>query len=213
MARPQTPKQRAKQILALLKKEFPNASCTLDHLNPFQLAIATILSAQCTDKRVNMITGELFRRFPSPRHFAQAPLTEIENAIKSTGFYHNKAKNIQNLCRILLAQYHEEIPNDMETLVTLPGIGRKTANVIMGNAFDTPSGFVVDTHVLRLSRRLGLTQAKTPEKVEADLIQLFPQDEWINTSHRLILLGRSSCRARKPDCEQCFLKTICPKLP
>ena len=208
MPRPQTPKQQAKRILALLKKEYPDAACTLDHLNPFQLAIATILSAQCTDKRVNMVTGELFRRFPTPQHFAEAPLTEIEDAIHSTGFYHNKAKNIQNLCRILITQYKGEIPNDMETLVKLPGIGRKTANVIMGNAFGTPTGFVVDTHVFRLSHRLGLTAAKTPEKVEADLVQLFPPDEWIDTSHRLILLGRSNCNARKPECEQCFLKTL-----
>lgn len=213
ITKPHSPKQRAKRILTLLKRKFPEASCTLDHQTPFQLAVATILSAQCTDKRVNQVTMELFRRFPSPKHFAEAPLAEIENAIHSTGFYHNKAKNIQRLCQILVAEHHGEVPRDMETLVSLPGIGRKTANVIMGNAFGVPSGFVVDTHVLRLSRRLGLTQEKNPEKVEWDLMQLFPQNEWINTSHRFILLGRSSCNARKSDCVQCILNTICPKLP
>jgi len=204
-------KKRAGQILKILKKMFPNAGCTLNHFTPFQLLIATILSAQCTDKRVNEVTPSLFSRFPTPHDFAAAPLTEIEDAIRSTGFYHNKAKNIKALCKILEDKYQGNVPGTMEELVTLPGVGRKTANVVLGNAFGIVSGFVVDTHVTRLSHRLGLSDQNTAEKIEDDLIQLFPRKEWVDMSHRLILLGRGNCSARKPKCDQCDLKGVCPK--
>lgn len=209
---PKASKRLARRILTLMKREYPAVSCTLDHLSPIQLAIATILSAQCTDKRVNMVTPDLFRRFPTVEDFARAPVADIEEMIRSTGFYHNKARNIQNLCRSLIEKYDGELPADMDTLVALPGIGRKTANVILGNAFGLSPGFVVDTHVFRLSRRLGLSMGKTPEKVEADLMLLFPQQEWIDTSHRFIMLGRGPCNARKPNCSQCFLNSVCPKI-
>ncbi len=196
-----------------LKKTYPNPACALMHRTPFELLVATILSAQCTDKRVNEVTPELFRRFPDARAFADAPLEEIEFAIKSCGFYRNKALNISKASQKLVELYAGEVPADFEKLVDLPGVGRKTANCVLGNAFGISSGFVVDTHVLRLSRKIGLSDETTPEKVEADLIALYPKKEWIDASHRLIFLGREYCVARRPKCDVCPLTKFCLKRP
>ncbi len=196
-----------------LKKTYPNPACALMHRTPFELLVATILSAQCTDKRVNEVTPELFRRFPDARAFAEAPLEEIEFAIKSCGFYRNKAFNISKASKKLVELYDGEVPADFEKLVDLPGVGRKTANCVLGNAFGIASGFVVDTHVLRLSRKIGLSDETTPEKVEADLIALYPKKEWIDASHRLIFLGREYCVARRPKCDVCPLTKFCLKRP
>ncbi|MDO5554364.1 MAG: endonuclease III [Planctomycetia bacterium] len=203
--------KRASALLRRLKKEYPDAQCTLDNANPFELLIATLLSAQCTDRRVNLVTRDLFKKYRSPADFLKVPLTELETDIKSTGFYHNKAKNIQALSRVLVERYAGQVPPVLEELTALPGVGRKTANVVLGNAFGIVAGFVVDTHVLRLAGRLGLSTEKTPEKVERDLMALFPQDEWVNLSHRLILLGRGPCQARRPECATCFLANLCEK--
>ncbi len=203
-------KKLAAQILRALKKYYPDVECTLENENPFQMLVATILSAQCTDKRVNQVTEFLFKKYQTPEDFLAVPLEEIEMDIKSTGFYHNKAKNIKALCERLVQDFEGQVPADMETLVSLPGVGRKTANVVMGNAFGIASGFVVDTHVSRLSQRLGLSNEKIPEKIEKDLVQLFPAREWINLSHRLIALGREFCTARKTLCDVCCLNGICP---
>ena len=200
----------ARKLLRKLKSLFPEADCTLDHLNPFQLLVATVLSAQCTDKRVNQITPALFRRFPTPQSFADAQLEAIEEAVQSTGFYHNKAKNIQALSRMLIERFGGEVPNALDALITLPGVGRKTANVVLGNAFGIVSGVVVDTHVGRLARRLGLSAETDPAKVERDLTRLFPKKEWVGISHRLILLGRSACTARNPNCPHCPVADLCP---
>lgn len=207
----QKKQQLAKKVLQKLKTQFKNVDCTLTHFSPFQLLIATILSAQCTDKRVNQVTPALFSRFPTPLSFKEASLESIEAAIRSTGFYHNKAKNIQLLCCQLLERFDGEVPNKMEDLISLPGVGRKTANVVLGNAFGIKSGFVVDTHVSRLSQRIGLTDQTTPEKIEIDLMEIFPENEWIDMSHRLILLGRENCKAMKPACDLCILSDCCQK--
>jgi len=197
------------KILRRLKKKYPDADCSLHYQDPLQLLVATILSAQCTDARVNLVTRELFQKYRSARDFAVADLSELENDIHSTGFYRNKAKNIRNACKIIEEQYGGEVPADMTKLVTLPGVGRKTANCVLGNGFGIAVGVVVDTHVERLSHRLGLSESTTPEKIEQDFMQIFPQNEWIGISHRLILLGRESCLARKPKCDTCVLGDIC----
>lgn len=199
---------RVKAILDLLDEHYPEAHCSLQYANPLQLLIATILSAQCTDERVNQVTPGLFRKYPSARHFAEAPLEELESEIRSTGFYRNKAKNIKECCRLLHQRFHGHVPRDLETLVQLPGIGRKTANVILGNAFGIP-GIVVDTHVGRVSRRLGLTRSDDPEKVERDLMELVPRERWVRFSHQLILHGRQICQARKPKTHLCPLAPHC----
>lgn len=204
-------KRYAQKVLRRLRQAFPDADCTLEHADPFQLLVATVLSAQCTDKRVNQVTPELFRLFPTPESFAAAKLTEIERAIRSTGFFHHKAKNIQALSKILCEKFGGDVPGSIDELTTLPGVGRKTANVVLGNAFGVVCGIVVDTHVGRLSRRIGLTRETDPVKVERDLMRLFPKKEWVGISHRLILLGRSSCSARKPLCESCPLAELCPR--
>lgn len=205
-------KKRARKIVAQLKKDFPDADCALVHKSPFQLLIATILSAQCTDERVNIVTKELFKKYKRPADFAAATQAELEQAIKSTGFFRNKAKNIK-ACSIELVEKHGgKVPKDLDALVQLPGVGRKTANVVLGTAYGIPTGVVVDTHVGRLSLRLGLTEHADAVKVEQDLMQLIPQDEWIGFSHRLILHGRQVCRARKPDCPRCSLNKLCPKI-
>ncbi|MEZ5405661.1 MAG: endonuclease III [Verrucomicrobiia bacterium] len=201
---------RVSEVLRKLEKTYPNAHCELKHRNTFQLLIATILSAQCTDVRVNLVTPGLFRQFPNPKSFSQAPLEKIEEAIRSTGFYRAKAKNIQACCRILVEKYRGKVPQTMEDLRTLPGVGRKTANVVLGNAFGMEEGIVVDTHVSRLSQRLGLTRQKTPEKIELDLIKKVPRPLWIQFSHWLIWHGRRRCYARKPDCLHCELASLCP---
>lgn len=200
------------KILDLLKKNYPDAHCALDHKNPFQLLIATILSAQCTDERVNQVTKVLFKRLPSPKTMSEASLESIEEIIRSAGFYKNKAKSLKNTSKKLYENYNSEVPSSMEDLIQLPGVGRKTANVVLGNAFNIPSGIVVDTHVFRLSHRFGWTKAKSPEATEDDLIALFPKDEWIMLSHYLISHGRTLCKARNPSCEKCFLAKVCPKI-
>jgi endonuclease III len=201
---------RVGEILARLKRAYPDSHCALDHRSPLELLVATILSAQCTDKRVNAVTPELFRRYASALDYAQAPLEEIEAVIRSTGFYRNKAKSLQGLGRALVADHDGQVPRTMEQLIPLPGVGRKTANVVLGNAFGENVGVVVDTHVGRLSRRLGLSGHDDPERVERDLMNLVPQSEWTLWSHLLIDHGRTVCLARQPRCGECALQELCP---
>ncbi len=202
--------ERVREILARLDKEYgTDLACYLSHEDAWQLLVATILSAQCTDARVNEVTPGLFAKYGSVEAFAEAPLAALEQDIRSTGFYHNKAKNIKACARMLLDEYGGVVPSEIEGLVKLPGVGRKTANVIRGNIFQIPS-VVVDTHVGRLSRRLGLTEAEDPEKVEYDLMACIPEDHWILINLDLIALGRSICKSQKPRCGECFLADICP---
>ncbi|PWT84141.1 MAG: endonuclease III [Proteobacteria bacterium] len=205
------PRRRAGRIGQALAKLYPDAHCALHYENPLQLLIATILSAQCTDVRVNMVTPALFARYPDAAAFAVAKPKELEKAIQSTGFFRNKARNIIACCKELVAKHGGEVPGTMEELVPLPGIGRKTANVILGNAFNVP-GITVDTHVGRLSRRLGLTVHTDPVKVERDLMDLLPAREWTMFSHRMIFHGRQVCHSRKPNCAGCTLASFCPKI-
>jgi endonuclease III len=203
-------KQRTRKIIRLLKKAYPTAHCALNHSNPLELLIATILSAQCTDERVNIVTAELFRKYRTCEDYLAVSPAELEQDIRTTGFFRNKTKSIQGTCRILKEQFGGKVPEDMDSLLTLPGVARKTANVVMGNAFDIASGVVVDTHVTRLSHRLGLTEQKQAEKIEVDLEQLVPKKDWIMFSHLLIWHGRQICRARNPMCEQCVVEKFCP---
>ena len=205
-------KERAMKIIAALDRTYPEAHCELNHADPLQLLIATILSAQCTDKRVNIVTKELFKKYRSAADYANAPLVELEQAIKSTGFFRNKAKNIQACCRKLIVRHAGNVPQTMEELTQLDGVGRKTANVVLGNAFGINVGVVVDTHIARLSQRLGLTRQKTPEKIERDLMVLVPQKQWTLFSHWLIWHGRRRCAARKPDCLNCEIQKLCPRI-
>jgi len=205
-------KRRATQVAQRLRRAYPRAECALVHDSPLELLVATILSAQCTDVRVNMVTPKLYARYPTAAALAAAPLRDIERIIQSTGFFRNKARNIQACCRKLVAEHGGEVPRTMEELVELPGVGRKTANVVLGTAFGIATGVVVDTHVMRLSRRLGLTTHKDPIKIERDLMEQLPKRQWIDFSHRLIHHGRRICAARKPLCEECPLETICPKV-
>lgn len=202
---------RAQEIIARLRAEYPDAHCALDHANPEQLLVATVLSAQCTDERVNQVTPFLFQKYPDMKSLAKAQLEEVEEIVHSTGFYKNKAKNIIAMAKKLVLDYSGKVPKNLEVLVELPGVGRKTANVVLGNSFGIPSGVVVDTHVSRLSQRLGLTQNSSPISIEQDLMRLVDQQDWIQFSHWLITHGRAICQARKPDCENCFLEDICPK--
>ena len=204
--------QRTKQVMAGLRKTYPDAHCELNFSNPLELLVATILSAQCTDKRVNMVTAELFKKHRSAADYAQALLAALEQDIKSTGFFRNKAKNIRACCRKLVEHHRGEVPRTMDELTHLDGVGRKTANVVLGNAFGINEGVVVDTHVARLSQRLGLTREKTPEKIEAALARLVPREQWTLFSHWLIWHGRRRCDARKPDCVQCEIRRWCPQL-
>jgi endonuclease-3 len=204
-------RSHAVRVARVLKKLYPDARCALDHQNPLQLLVATMLSAQCTDVRVNMVTPALFARFPDAAAFAGATQAELERMIQSTGFFRNKAKNIIACCKQLVEKHGARVPGTMEELNPLPGIGRKTANVILGNAFDVP-GITVDTHVGRLSRRLGLTKQHDPHKVERDLMDLLPAREWTRFSHRMIFHGRQVCFARKPNCPGCALNKICPRI-
>ena len=205
-----TKKVRAREILVRLKRLYPEAPCTLTYASPMQLLVAVILSAQCTDARVNMVTPELFRRFPDPESMANADLDEIIELVKSTGFYRNKAKNIKATCTMLITDFGGEVPKLMEDLLKLPGVARKTANVVLAHAFGINAGVTVDTHVKRLSNRLGLTKYAEPIKIERDLINLLPQADWENWSIRLIYHGRAVCNARKPDCPNCALADLCP---
>jgi endonuclease III len=205
-------KRHAAQIVKRLKASYPDARCALDFGTPLQLLVATILSAQCTDTRVNIVTRDLFRKYPDAKAFSVARLSQLERAIQSTGFFRNKAKNIKNCCGVLVEQYAGEIPKDLDALVELPGVGRKTANVVLGTAFAIPTGVVVDTHIGRLSRRLGLTKHADPVKIERDLMGQLPKREWIDFGHRMIAHGRRICVARKPKCDLCPLGDICPRI-
>ena len=204
-----TLKERALAIVNRLKEVYPMAHCELDFKNPLELLIATILSAQCTDKRVNLVTPSLFKKYQSTQAFAKATQEQIEEEVKSTGFYRNKAKSIRLTCAEIESKHGGMVPKTMEELKALPGVGRKTANVVLGNAFGKNEGIVVDTHVSRLAQRIGLTQQITPEKIEQDLMKLIPQELWTDFSHWLIWHGRRRCSARKPDCNQCEVREIC----
>jgi endonuclease III len=201
--------ERIRAILDRLAAAYPNAECALHHRNAWELLVATVLSAQCTDARVNMVTPSLFRKFPTPADFAAASLPEIEEEIRSTGFYHNKAKSLSGAAKRLISEYKGKVPRKMDELLTIPGVARKTANVVLGVAYKLAEGVVVDTHVLRLSKRLELTTATEPRKVEQDLMQIIPRDHWIAFSHEMIHHGRQICIARKPKCADCTLETIC----
>lgn len=205
-------KSQAAKVVRELKKHYANAECALVHDNPFQLLIATILSAQCTDERVNIVTKELFAQYPTPQAIVQLPIAKLELLVKSTGFFRNKAKNIQACSRDLVEKHGGEVPQTLEELISLAGVGRKTANVVLGTAFGIPSGVVVDTHVQRLTRRLGLTTADDPVRIERELMEVVPKKEWINFSHRLIWHGRKICQARKPKCDECPMSGFCPRI-
>lgn len=194
----------AQKILEGLEILYPDAGCALNHLSALQLLIAVILSAQCTDVRVNIVTKDLFKKYRSAADYANASQEELEADIHSTGFYHNKAKNIRECCRILVEKYGGEVPDSMDELVRLPGVGRKTANCVLGTFWGIADGVVVDTHVLRLAQRMGLSEETTPEKVERDLMRIVPRDKWVKISHQLILHGRNVCMARNPQCEKCL---------
>lgn len=201
---------RAAEVYDLLEAEYPGARCELDFVDPFQLGVATILSAQTTDVRVNMVTPELFRRYPDARALASARQEDVEEIVRTTGFFRNKARNIIGFARAVVAEHGGKVPRTMADLHALPGVGRKTANVILGNAFGVDEGVVVDTHVKRLSTLLGFTRESTPEKIEEDLMELFPRDRWTMLSHLLIWHGRRVCDARKPRCEACAVAGLCP---
>jgi len=209
VAKLETKPARVEEILKVLRDTYPNAECALVHANPWQLLVATILSAQCTDARVNLVTPRLFQTYPTPAEMAQAPIEAIESLIRTTGFYHNKAKSIQGAGRVVTEQFGGHVPQTMAELLTVPGAARKTASVVLGVAYGKAEGIVVDTHVFRLARRLGLSRAETPQKVEQDLIKIIPRDRWIQLSHELIHHGRAICDARKPKCAACPLETLC----
>ena len=203
---------RLKKIIAGFQKTYPDAHCELTHADPLQLLIATILSAQCTDKRVNIVTPALFSKYRTAADFADAPRADLEQAIKSIGFFRSKARNIQNCCRKLVELHGGEVPRTMEELIQLDGVGRKTANVVLGNAFGVVVGVIVDTHAMRLSHRLGLTTEKTPEKIELALMKLLPRKYWLLFSHWLVWHGRRRCFARRPDCADCEVLKWCPRV-
>jgi endonuclease-3 len=202
--------ERAAALTEALARTYPDAHCELDHRNPLELLVATILSAQCTDKRVNLVTPALFTRCPTARHYAEIDPAELEQLIQSTGFFRAKAKNIRACCADLVAKHGGQVPKTMEALTALAGVGRKTANVVLGNAFNINVGVVVDTHVQRLTARLGLTKQTEPEKIEQDLIKLIPRAQWTLFSHWLIWHGRRRCPARNPDCAACEVQPLCP---
>lgn len=203
-------KSRTKKIIGRLKKEYPDARCSLNYSNALELLIATILAAQCTDERVNIVTADLFRKYRGPDDYLKVPREELEQDIRSAGFFRNKAKSIQGACEIISNKYKGRVPDTMEELLALPGVARKTANVVLGNAFGIASGVVVDTHVTRLTARLGLTKEENPEKIERDLIELVPKKDWVDFSHLLIYHGRKVCKARSPLCNECVLEDLCP---
>ena len=205
-----TEQRRRARVLQKLRDLYPDAQCALHYNNPFELLIATILSAQSTDKTVNQITPALFKKFPTPAAMSPAALTELETLVKSSGFFHNKAKNLKACAAALMSAHGGNVPRTMEALIQLPGVGRKTANVVLGNAFNINAGIVVDTHIQRLSQRLGFSREITPEKIERDLMVLVPTEEWTVFSHRMIQHGRQICAARKPKCDACLLAPDCP---
>jgi endonuclease-3 len=210
-ARPEA-KRYAAKVVRVLARDYSDAECALNFSSPVQLLVATILSAQCTDERVNIVTKDLFARYPTAADLAKVSLPTLEKIIASTGFFRNKAKNIKAACQALVEQYDGEVPRELDALVGLPGVGRKTANVVLGTAYGIPSGVVVDTHVMRLSQRLGLTQEVDPVKIERDLMALLPKKEWIDFSHRMIHHGRRICNARKPKCSDCGMQKFCPQI-
>jgi len=203
-------KARARVVIRRLKRAYPGAKCSLNHSNPFELLIATILSAQCTDERVNLVTADLFRKYCQPEDYLKVPPRELEKDIQSTGFFRNKTKSIQGTAKLLTEQYHGKVPHTMDELLELPGVARKTANVVLGNAFDIHAGVVVDTHVTRLSHRLAFTQQKTAEKIELDLIEIVPKKDWVIFPHLMIYHGRKICKARTPLCAECTVEKQCP---
>jgi endonuclease-3 len=203
-------KARLRKISRQLKSTYPDAKCTLNHSNAFELLIATILSAQCTDERVNIVTADLFRKYRKPEDYLKVSPSELQNDIRTTGFFRNKTKSIQGTAKMLTEQYGGRVPNTIVELLELPGVARKTANVVLGNAFGVSSGIVVDTHVTRLARRLGLTEQKQAEKIERDLIEIVPRKDWVVFSHLLIAHGRKICKARNPLCAQCIIEKLCP---
>jgi endonuclease-3 len=206
------PQAIAPKVLRRLKADYPDATCALGHESAFELLISTILSAQCTDQRVNMVTPELFGRWPTPADLARAPIEQIEKVIQSTGFFRNKAKNIKGCSQALCEKHDGVVPQEIEQLVELPGVGRKTANVVLGTVYGLATGVVVDTHVTRLSNRLGLTTHSDATKIELDLMQLLPKREWVDFAHRMIEHGRQVCSARKPKCDQCSMNSFCRKI-
>lgn len=203
-------RKRTREIIRRLKRAYPDAKCSLNHSNPFELLVATILSAQCTDERVNLVTADLFRKYREPEDYLKVSPHELEKDIQSTGFFRNKTKSIQGTAKVLTEEYGGKVPHTMDELLELPGVARKTANVVLGNAFDIKSGIVVDTHVTRLSHRLDLSQEKDPTKIERDLVEFVPKKDWVIFSHLLIFHGRKICRARNPLCEECVVEPSCP---
>jgi len=203
-------KARTRVIIRSLKRAYPDAKCSLNHSNPFELLVATILSAQCTDERVNIVTADLFRKYTKPEDYLKVSPRELEKDIQSTGFFRNKTKSIQGTSKVLMEEYGGQVPHTMDELLELPGVARKTANVVLGNAFDIKAGVVVDTHVTRLSHRLGLTQEKTAEKIEQDLIPIVPKKDWVIFPHLMIAHGRKICKARNPLCAECVVEKQCP---
>jgi endonuclease-3 len=203
-------KKRAREVVRRLKREYPDARCSLDHTSPLELLVATILSAQCTDERVNLVTADLFRKYRRAEDYFSVAQAELEQDIRSTGFFRNKAKAIQGACRLIAEKHHGRVPDNLDDLLALPGVARKTANVVLGNAFNISSGVVVDTHVARLSERLGLSAAKQPEKIERDLMEVIPRGDWILFAHLLIAHGRKVCKARTPLCAECVVERLCP---
>jgi endonuclease-3 len=202
--------ERTAQIIKLLKRAHPDAKCALNHSNPFELLIATILSAQCTDERVNIVTADLFRKYRKPEDYLKVRDTELQQDIRTTGFFRNKTKSIQGACKVLIEEFGGQVPQTMEELLRVPGAARKTANVVLGVGFGIAEGVVVDTHVSRLSQRLKLTRQKDPVKIERDLMELVPRKDWIIFSHLLIFHGRRICKARRPLCEECVVEKLCP---
>ncbi len=205
-------KRHAARIVRRLKAAYPLVRCALDFNSPLELLIATILSAQCTDTRVNIVTKDLFKKYPNAKSYAGAKRADLERAIQSAGFFRNKAKSIAGCCEKLVGEFDGDVPRELDVLVKLPGVGRKTANVVLGTAFGIPSGVVVDTHVARLGKRLGMTRQTDPVKIELDLIEQLPKREWIDFSHRMIAHGRQICLARKPKCDLCPLANLCPRI-
>ena len=203
-------KARTRAIIRRLKRAYPGARCSLNHTNPFELLVATILSAQCTDERVNIVTADLFRKYHKPEDYLNVSPRELEKDIQSTGFFRNKTKSIQGASKVLTEQYGGQVPQTMDELLELPGVARKTANVVLGNAFDIHAGVVVDTHVTRLSHRLQFTQQKTAEKIEQDLIPIVPKKDWVIFPHLMIYHGRKICKARNPLCAECTIEKQCP---
>jgi endonuclease-3 len=204
------PKNRALKVIELLEKEHPDAKIALHFIDPLELLVATILSAQCTDERVNMVTKVLFKKYTNAEDYANADLAELEQDIRSTGFFRNKAKNIKQCCQLLVEKYHSQVPRTMEELLELPGVARKTANIVLSNSFGVVEGVAVDTHVRRLAQRLGLTESDDPAKIEVDLMDVVPREKWMRITDLLIFHGRRVCVAKKPKCESCVLNKICP---